>query len=197
VSFIYSYTVVSVIQANLENKVVIISWEPASMHSTASSKKHYSAPLHALTQEGCAFCMDSTVSAFEQLKELLMSPPILAYPNFEKKFLLKIDTSISGLGAVLAQRQPDASVRQISPHIPAPWKELWPEVFNLPYHSQALQFCYPLPIWPDLSEAELYFRSRNCDDPIIVLTVIIITWPLHSPCVVMHMHFEINGELLP
>jgi len=64
--------------------------------------------------------MDSTVSAFEQLKELLMSPPILAYPNFEKKFLLKIDTSISGLGAVLAQRQPDASVRQISPHIPAP-----------------------------------------------------------------------------
>ena len=38
---------------------------------------------------------------FEDLKEILTSPPILAYPNFENPFELHTDASIKGLGAVL------------------------------------------------------------------------------------------------
>ena len=43
--------------------------------------------------------------AFDRLKELLTSPPILAYPNYTKPFILHIDASGQGLGAVLYQEQ--------------------------------------------------------------------------------------------
>lgn len=40
-----------------------------------------------------------------QLKEYLLHPPLLGYPDFEKLFVLHCDTSQEGLGAVLYQRQ--------------------------------------------------------------------------------------------
>ena len=43
--------------------------------------------------------------AFEKLKELLTTPPILAFPNFELPFTLETDASGVGLGAVLSQQQ--------------------------------------------------------------------------------------------
>ena len=42
--------------------------------------------------------------AFEELKQHLISSPILIYPDFEKPFLLYTDASSFGLGAVLAQK---------------------------------------------------------------------------------------------
>ena len=42
--------------------------------------------------------------AFHTVKELLSSPPVLAYPNFEKPFILNIDASQQGLGATLCQK---------------------------------------------------------------------------------------------
>lgn len=42
---------------------------------------------------------------FEELKDKLTSPLILAYPDFQKPFELHTDASISGLGAVLYQEQ--------------------------------------------------------------------------------------------
>ena len=42
---------------------------------------------------------------FNRLKELLTSPPILAYPEFQKPFELHTDASGKGLGAVLYQIQ--------------------------------------------------------------------------------------------
>lgn len=53
----------------------------------------------------------SCEEAFAQLKRVLVSAPILAYPNFEQEFLT--DASGVGLGAVLAQRQNDGAVRPI------------------------------------------------------------------------------------
>lgn len=43
------------------------------------------------------------ITAFEQLKDVLVSPPILRYPNFNKKFKLITDASNFALGAVLTQ----------------------------------------------------------------------------------------------
>jgi len=44
-------------------------------------------------------------ATFQKIKELLTSPPILAYPNFNEPFILHTDASTQGLGAVLYQIQ--------------------------------------------------------------------------------------------
>ena len=44
-------------------------------------------------------------NAFETLIKMLMTPPILSYADFSKPFILNIDASSEGLGAVLYQRQ--------------------------------------------------------------------------------------------
>ena len=51
---------------------------------------------------------------FEELKKLLTSSPILAFPDFSKGFLLATDASGVGLGAVLSQVQDDSSIRPIA-----------------------------------------------------------------------------------
>ena len=43
------------------------------------------------------------MEAFEKLKELCCSTAILAYANYQKKFILDTDASDHGLGAVLYQ----------------------------------------------------------------------------------------------
>jgi len=45
------------------------------------------------------------VTAFHKLKEILSSPPILGYPNYELPFLIHTDDSRQGLGAILYQKQ--------------------------------------------------------------------------------------------
>ena len=56
---------------------------------------------------------DAADVAFENLKTMCVSTPILAYPNYQLPFTLHTDSSTDGLGAVLYQKQ-DGKLRVIA-----------------------------------------------------------------------------------
>lgn len=61
-------------------------------------------PLHNLTKLETSFMWDKSCdNAFQTLKELLISAPILRFPDYSKPFILATDASKIGLGAVLSQ----------------------------------------------------------------------------------------------
>ena len=71
-------------------------------------------PLHKLLTKETSFSWDSKChNAFEELKHKLVSPPILAFPDFSKQFVLCTDTSDTAIGGVLSQNQ-DGQERVIS-----------------------------------------------------------------------------------
>ena len=80
--------------------------------------------LHALTRKDTPFVWTPACQqAFAQLKRLLTEAPVLAFPDFDRDFLLETDASGRGLGAVLAQKQEDGTVcplayasRTLQPH---------------------------------------------------------------------------------
>jgi len=55
---------------------------------------------------------DAQEESFQSLKQALVSPPILTYPDFTRSFVLHTDASLLGLGAVLYQ--PDANGSSMS-----------------------------------------------------------------------------------
>jgi transposase InsO family protein len=62
-------------------------------------------PLFALTQKGRAFVWDETCrEAFDRLKTVLTTTPILALPKDEGTYVLDCDACDVGIGAVLSQR---------------------------------------------------------------------------------------------
>ena len=72
-------------------------------------------PLHGFTTKNAPFnWMLKCETAFTTLKSKLITPPVLAYPNFEKDFTLETDASILGLGAVLAQLQEDSKSHSVA-----------------------------------------------------------------------------------
>ena len=73
--------------------------------------------------------------ALYRLTEALMSPPILAYPDFNSPFTLHTDASEEGLGAVLYQRQ-DGKLRVIGYGS----RTLTPAEKNYWLHSGKLEF---------------------------------------------------------
>ena len=61
-------------------------------------------PLHELTEKGQSFeWTKACEESFEQLKDALVSAPVLAYPRTTEPFLLDTDASNVGVGAVLSQ----------------------------------------------------------------------------------------------
>jgi len=70
-------------------------------------------PLHNLTQKNATFVWNSECeTAFQALKERLMSAPILVPPRDEGQYVLDTDASDTALGAVLQQEQ-DGQLRVI------------------------------------------------------------------------------------
>ena len=54
------------------------------------------------------------LEAFDCLKAACLQAPILAFPDFNRPFLLEMDTSRKGLGAVLSQKQVDGQYHLIA-----------------------------------------------------------------------------------
>ena len=51
--------------------------------------------------------LEDAIRAFDALKQVCMSTPVLAFTDYTKEFLLETDASKEGLGAVLSQKQAD------------------------------------------------------------------------------------------
>ena len=68
------------------------------------------------------------------LKQACMSSPVLAFANYTKDLLLKIDTSKEGLGAVLSQKQADGQFHLV------PYSNQALTAHEKNYHSTKLEF---------------------------------------------------------
>ena len=72
-------------------------------------------PLYELTKEDTDFRWgEREQHSFERLQAALVSPPILAFPDFEKQFIVTTDASGYGIGAVLKQLDADGKERVIA-----------------------------------------------------------------------------------
>lgn len=78
---------------------------------------------------------DAHQKALNYLVDVLTNPPVIAYPRFEDPFILHIDASEEGLGAVLYQRQ-DGKLRVIGYGS----RTLTPAEKNYRLHSGKLEF---------------------------------------------------------
>ena len=77
---------------------------------------------------------EDTLEAFQALKQACMSIPVLAFANYMKDFLLKMDASKEGLGVVLSQKQADGHYHLVAYYSQA----LTAHEKN--YHSTKLEF---------------------------------------------------------
>uniref|UniRef100_A0A3P9KG95 Gypsy retrotransposon integrase-like protein 1 n=1 Tax=Oryzias latipes TaxID=8090 RepID=A0A3P9KG95_ORYLA len=83
----------------------LAGWYRRFVHQFAT----IAAPLTALTekrQKNPVTWTDECEQAFQALKNKLCSCPVLKSPNFDQRFLVQVDASAVGLGAVLAQGDP-------------------------------------------------------------------------------------------
>ena len=72
-------------------------------------------PLHRLTEKTARFVWTQECQkAFEELRSRLVSAPILAFPDYEKEFIVDTDASNDGIGAVLSQIQEDGNEKVIA-----------------------------------------------------------------------------------
>src|SRR5436190_4810744 len=72
-------------------------------------------PLTRLTKKNARWKWGTEeLAAFEKLKQALTSAPVLACPDFSRRFFLQTDASTSGLGAVLTQFHDDGNERVVA-----------------------------------------------------------------------------------
>ena len=62
-------------------------------------------PLNKLLEKNKPFVWtEECTKAYQELKDLLLKEPVVAYPDFSVPFRLYTDASNIGLGAILAQK---------------------------------------------------------------------------------------------
>jgi hypothetical protein len=72
-------------------------------------------PLNRLLKKNVSYRWTTDQQkAFENLKDCLTSPPILAYPDLDKPYILYTDASTYALGAILSQKGDDKKERVIA-----------------------------------------------------------------------------------
>jgi len=72
-------------------------------------------PLHNLTQKGASFTWSPQCqAAFHQLKECLISFPVLHYLSIDKRFIIDTDSNQHDLGAILLQEQHDHKLHLVT-----------------------------------------------------------------------------------
>ena len=72
-------------------------------------------PLHKLTEHKVVFhWTPDCQAAFDALKRLLTTSPVLAYPDYSRQFILDTDASDTGIGAVLSQLDDTGQERVIA-----------------------------------------------------------------------------------
>ncbi|KAL0185658.1 hypothetical protein M9458_017328, partial [Cirrhinus mrigala] len=74
------------------------------------------APLTALTKpsHGAFHLTPEAIQAFKTLCNLFTTAPVLTHPNPDKPFVVEVDASDVGVGAVLSQRGPDGKLHPCS-----------------------------------------------------------------------------------
>ena len=72
-------------------------------------------PLHqAMEKKYCFKWTEQCTQAFNQLKDCLTSPSILAMPDWTKPFILDTNACDVGIGAILFQYNPDGNEHVIA-----------------------------------------------------------------------------------
>ena len=86
-------------------------------------------PLSALTSPKVPFCWsDDAQGSFDTLKTHFTTAPILQFPERERQFIVEVDASGVGVGAILSSPLPEDVHCPASPPLPPPWT--WGPVFR-------------------------------------------------------------------
>ncbi|XP_063592461.1 RAD50-interacting protein 1-like [Penaeus indicus] len=116
---------------NFEREISVTYYYPASQPSVLSvltqaqnfarwihiERKYVAAPLTRLTSQKVSFSWTSECQkAFERLKLLLSSDPVLAAPDFQRPFILQTDASDIATGAVLLQDDDEGVLHPVAYH---------------------------------------------------------------------------------
>ena len=85
------------------------------IHPVTTKKKHVGQKLPLLPQNLPPFIGDSNhQESLDKLKKALISSPVLAYPDYNKPFVLETDASLKGLSTVLSQEDDEGNYWVIS-----------------------------------------------------------------------------------